>query len=103
MAAYSNCALRGVGRTRLLALAMLGADLTVVATLSVLTGLASPMSWTSDVLSTGLFLIPLIAAAQLDPYVSGFIAVPTLATYLIGSHATNIVRHANCSVLVVRG
>lgn len=27
---------------------------------------------------------------------------PTLATYLIGSHATNIVRHANCSVLVVR-
>lgn len=28
---------------------------------------------------------------------------PTLATYLVGSHATNIVRHANCSVLVVRG
>lgn len=28
---------------------------------------------------------------------------PTLATYLIGSHATNIVRHAMCSVLVVRG
>lgn len=28
---------------------------------------------------------------------------PTLATYLVGSHATNIVRHAACSVLVVRG
>lgn len=28
---------------------------------------------------------------------------PTLATYVIGSHATNIVRHAQCSVLVVRG
>ncbi len=68
------------GRT--LALVMLGADLTVVAVLSVLTGLASPMSWTSDVLSTALFLIPLIAAAQLDPFVSGVIAVPTLATYL---------------------
>jgi nucleotide-binding universal stress UspA family protein len=27
---------------------------------------------------------------------------PTLATYLVGSHATNIVRHAHCSVLVVR-
>lgn len=27
---------------------------------------------------------------------------PTLATYLIGSNAANIVRHANCSVLVVR-
>ncbi len=72
----------GISSGRTLALLMLGADLTVVATLSVLTGLASPTSWTSDVLSTGLFLIPLIAAAQLDPYVSGFIAVPTLATYL---------------------
>lgn len=28
---------------------------------------------------------------------------PTLATYLIGSHATSIARHAHCSVLVVRG
>lgn len=27
---------------------------------------------------------------------------PTLATYLIGSNAANIVRHAQCSVLVVR-
>jgi universal stress protein F len=27
---------------------------------------------------------------------------PTLATYLIGSNAANIVRHAHCSVLVVR-
>lgn len=80
-------ALRPAARTdaiggRTLALLMLGADLTVVAVLSVLTGVASPSSWTSDVLSTGLFLIPLIAAAQLDPYVSGVIAVPTLATYL---------------------
>jgi nucleotide-binding universal stress UspA family protein len=28
---------------------------------------------------------------------------PTLATYLIGSHATSIARHAHCSVLVIRG
>lgn len=28
---------------------------------------------------------------------------PTLATYLVGSHATSIARHAHCSVLVVRG
>lgn len=27
---------------------------------------------------------------------------PTLVTYLVGSHATSIVRHASCSVLVVR-
>ncbi len=28
---------------------------------------------------------------------------PGLATYLIGSNAANVVRHADCSVLVVRG
>ena len=27
---------------------------------------------------------------------------PTMATYLLGSNATQIVRHAECSVLVVR-
>ena len=27
---------------------------------------------------------------------------PTMVTYLTGSHATNIVRHASCSVLVLR-
>ena len=28
---------------------------------------------------------------------------PTMVTYLVGSHATSIVRHAGCSVLVLRG
>ena len=28
---------------------------------------------------------------------------PTMATYLLGSNATTIVRHAKCSVMVVRG
>ena len=80
--AADGVAVRHQRESHAAALLMLGADLTVVASLSVLTGLASPMSWTSDVLSTAVFLIPLIAAAQLDPYVSGVIAVPTLATHL---------------------
>ena len=69
--------------TRTVTLSMLGADLTIIAVLSVLTAIASPESWTSNVLRTGLFLIPLIAAAQLDPYVSGTIAVPTVGTFVV--------------------
>jgi len=68
--------------TRRPALLMLCADLTAVAIISVQTGISSPEAWTSDVVQHGLFLIPLIAAAQLDPAVSAMIAVPTVATFL---------------------
>lgn len=64
------------------ALLMLSADLTAVAIISVQTGISSPDAWTSDVVQEGLFLIPLIAAAQLDPVVSAMIAVPTVATFV---------------------
>jgi two-component system NarL family sensor kinase len=67
---------------RYLALMMLAADVAVVSALSILTGISSAESWTSDVLRNGLFLIPLIAAAQLDPYVSGAVAIPTLGAFL---------------------
>jgi two-component system NarL family sensor kinase len=50
--------------------------------LSVLTGWTSPDNWTSNVLRVGLFLIPLIAAAQLEPYISAMVAIPTLAAYV---------------------
>jgi two-component system, NarL family, sensor kinase len=68
---------------RAVSLLMLCADLTVVAVISVETGLSSPETWTSDVLQHGLFLIPLIAAAQLDPAVSTMIAVPTVVTFFV--------------------
>lgn len=90
VAAWSVWALRPSSRTTLerhqyIALLALGADMTVLAVLSVLTGLASGESWTSDVLRNGLFLIPLIAAAQLDPYISTAIAVPTVSTFIVVS------------------
>ncbi|MDR3664056.1 MAG: ATP-binding protein [Mycobacterium sp.] len=68
---------------RSVALLMLCADLTVVAVISVDTGFSSPETWTSDVLQHGLFLIPLIAAAQLDPAVSAAIAIPTILTFFV--------------------
>src|SRR3954470_2597383 len=63
-------------------LLVLAADVAVVSVLSVLTGITSPEDWTSNVMRNGFFLIPLIAAAQLDPIISGAVAVPTLSVFI---------------------
>ncbi|WP_263994575.1 sensor histidine kinase [Mycobacterium yunnanensis] len=63
-------------------LLVLGVDIAVVGVLSVLTGLTSEEDWTSDVLRNGLFLIPLIAAAQLSPYISTVVAAPTVVAFV---------------------
>lgn len=81
-------ALRPANRARVeirrsIALLMLCADVAVVSVLSVETGISSPDTWTSDVLHYGLFLIPLVAAAQLDPFVSAVIAVPTVVAFFV--------------------
>lgn len=73
----------GIETKRSVALLMLCADVAVVSILSVETGLSSPNTWTSDVLQHGLFLIPLIAAAQLDPFVSAVIAIPTVGAFFV--------------------
>ncbi len=69
-------------RTRV-TLLMLGADVAVLSVLSVLTGVTSPEVWTSDLMADALFLIPLIAAAQLDPTINAVMAVPTVAAFFV--------------------
>ncbi len=81
-------ALRSGARTTistrtLVTLLVLTADVTVVSVLSVLTGATSPQAWTSDVMRIGFFLIPLIAAAQLDPIISAAVAIPTLSVFTL--------------------
>jgi two-component system, NarL family, sensor kinase len=73
---------------RLVTLMMLGADIAVVSILTVLTGITSPEDWTSDVLRNGLFLLPLIAAAQLNPDISAVIAAPTVLALVAASWVT---------------
>jgi two-component system NarL family sensor kinase len=73
---------------RVVTLLVIGADVAVVSILSVLTGMTSPENWTSDVLRNGFFLIPLIAAAQLDPTISGAIAIPTVSALVAASWIT---------------
>ncbi|OBA59983.1 histidine kinase [Mycobacterium sp. 1100029.7] len=72
-----------VSTRTLVKLVVLTADVTVVSVLSVLTGVMAPQDWTSDVLRNGFFLIPLIAAAQLDPVISGAVAIPTLSVFVL--------------------
>lgn len=85
---WSAWALRsGAGTTistrTMVTLVVLTADVTVVSVLSVLTGETSPQAWTSDVMRNGFFLIPSIAAAQLDPIISGAVAIPTLSVFAL--------------------
>ena len=84
---WSVWALRTAARTvefarAVVTLSVLAADVAVVSVLSVMTGLTAPEAWTSDVMRNGFFLIPVIAAAQLDPVISGIVAVPTLSAFV---------------------
>jgi two-component system, NarL family, sensor kinase len=83
---WSAWALRPASRAaavgnRRVTLLVITADVAVLSIISVLTGATSPEVWTSDVISSGLWLIPLIAAAQLDPTISGAMAVPTVCAF----------------------
>ena len=55
-------------------------DLAVLGVLTLLTGVATPQSWTADVLTTGFLLVPVLAAAtQLRPRVCAAVVVPDRA------------------------
>src|ERR1700739_650957 len=73
---------------KLVTLLVVGSDVAVVSVLSVLTGITAPENWTSDVLRNGLFLIPLIAAAQLDPKISSAMAIPTVSAFIAAAWIT---------------
>ena len=63
-------------------------DLAVLGCLTLLTGIAAQQSWTADILSNGLFVIPLLASTQLRPGVCASVVVPTVLVFLAASWAT---------------
>lgn len=67
------------------ALAILLADIAVVASITAITGIASPDSWTSDILREGLFLILFIAAAQLSAGLTAVTAVLTVLAQVVAN------------------
>src|SRR3954452_11054535 len=67
-------------------------DVVVLGVLTLLTGVATPQSWTSDVFTTGFLLIPVLAATQLRVWVCTAVVVPTALVYFLAAVAT---REAN--------
>jgi len=58
-------------------------DVAVLAVVTVVTGLASPDTWTDEVLVLALFVVPVLAATQLRPGVCASVVVPTAIAYLV--------------------
>jgi two-component system NarL family sensor kinase len=67
-------------------------DAVVLGVLTLLTGVATPQSWTSDVFTVGFLLVPVLAATQLRPWVCAAVVAPTALVYLLAGIAT---REAN--------
>ncbi|WP_328356119.1 ATP-binding protein [Mycobacterium sp. NBC_00419] len=68
-----------------IAFAVLLADVAVVASITAITGIASPDSWTSDLLREGLFLVPIIAAAQLSVRITAVMAVLVVLAQVVAN------------------
>jgi two-component system NarL family sensor kinase len=60
-------------------------DVLVIGALVVLAGDSAEQSWTSDILVNGFFLLPVMAATQLRPWVGVSVCAPALAVYLFAS------------------
>ena len=58
-------------------------DVAALSTLSIFTGVVAPDDWTTDTLQRGFFLIPLLAAVQLRPWVCLSVVAPTTACYVV--------------------
>jgi two-component system, NarL family, sensor kinase len=72
----------GAGSVRYAWLALY-VDVAVLSALSMFTGIVAPDDWTADTLQRGFFMIPLLAATQLRPFVCLSVVAPTTACYLI--------------------
>jgi two-component system NarL family sensor kinase len=63
-------------------------DLVVLAIVTLIAGTDAHQSWTSNVLVMGFFLVPVLAATQLRPWVCASVVAPTVLVYLVASLAT---------------
>lgn len=64
------------------------ADVAALAALTLVAGNSAVQSWTADILIDGFFLLPVMAATQLRPWVCVSVCAPTTAVYIFSSIAT---------------
>jgi two-component system NarL family sensor kinase len=78
-------------------------DVLATAALTLVSDSSAAVTWTAYVVINGVFLIPVLAAAQLNPWASAVVSAVAVASYVGSSLAT---RHTNdnepWSVLVLR-
>ena len=60
-------------------------DVVTVAALTLIADSSAQQSWAPYLLINGFFLVPVIAAAQLNPWISAIVAVPAVLVYLVSS------------------
>ena len=77
-------------------------DVVVLGVLTLLTGVATPQSWTSDVFTTGFLLIPVLAATQLRAWVCAAVVVPTAVVYFLAAVATRDANEEPWTSLLLR-
>jgi two-component system NarL family sensor kinase len=77
-------------------------DLAVLAVLTLMTGVATPQSWTSDVFTVGFLLVPVLAATQLRPWICAAVVVPTVLVYLAAGIATQQANEEPWASLLLR-
>jgi two-component system, NarL family, sensor kinase len=99
VAAWARDAGLAVARRAWLALFL---DLAVLTWLTLLTGVATPQSWTADVLTTGFLLVPVLASATLRPRVCAAVVVPAVAVYLVAGIATRPANAEPWAALMLR-
>jgi two-component system, NarL family, sensor kinase len=99
VAAWARGAGLAVARRAWLALFL---DLAVLTWLTLLTGVRTPQSWTSDVLTTGFLLIPVLASTTLRVRVCAAVVVPAVAVYLVAGIATRTANEEPWAALLLR-
>jgi len=77
-------------------------DVFTVAALTLIADSSAQQSWAPYLLINGFFVVPVIAAAQLNPWISAIVAVPAVLVYLVSSLVIRNVDADPISEIVLR-
>jgi two-component system NarL family sensor kinase len=77
-------------------------DLVALAGLAIVASSSVNQSWTSDVVINGFFMIPILAATQLRPWICTAVAGPTVAVYFASSLAAKQANGEPWSSIILR-
>jgi two-component system, NarL family, sensor kinase len=80
----------------------IGVDVVAVAAVTLVAAEAEPLSWTAYLLISGFYLVPLIAATSLSPWICAAAVIPTVGVFLVASLVTREVEIEPISSPILR-